>query len=142
MGKTSAVKHRISLIDETPFTERSRPIAARDLNDARKHIQDLLDSDIIHPSNSPYASAIVLVRKKNGSLRLSVDFRKLNKRIIKDAYSLPRIDDSFARLSGARWFSVMDLKDVVTPYTHISEASRYIILYTIILTFDGICTIS
>ena len=110
VGKTSAVKHRILLIDDTPFKERSRPIAARDLDDARKHIQDLLDSDIIHPSNSPYASAIVLVRKKNGSLRLTVDFRKLNKRTIKDAYSLPRIDDSFAKLSGARWFSVMDLK--------------------------------
>ena len=110
VGHTSAVRHKINLVDDTPFRERSRPIAARDVMDARKHIQELLDADIIQPSNSPFASPIVLVRKKSGALRLTVDYRKLNKKTIKDAYCLPRIDEAFGRLSGAKWFSVMDLK--------------------------------
>ena len=52
----------------------------------------------------------LFVRKKDGSLRLTVDYRKLNRRTIKDAYAVPRIDDAFSRLSGAKWFSLMDLK--------------------------------
>ena len=110
VGTASQVRHRISLNDYTPFMERSRPIAYRDLEDARNHIQDILDAGIIHETNSQYASPIVLVRKKDGSLRLTVDYRKLNRRTIKYAYALPRIDDAFSRLSGAKWFSVMDLK--------------------------------
>ena len=51
-------------------------------------------------SSSQYASPIVLVRKKDGSLRLTVDYRKLNKRTIKDVYALPRINDAFSRISG------------------------------------------
>ena len=110
VGRTSMVRHKINLVDDTPFKERSRPIASRDLTDAREHIRALLDAGIIRESSSPYASPIVLVRKKNGSLRLTVDYRKLNQKTIKDAYALPRIDDAFSCLSGAKWFSVMDLK--------------------------------
>ena len=110
VGKTSMVRHKINLVDDTPFKERSRPISSRDLTDAREHIRALLDAGIIRESSSPYASPIVLVRKKNGSLRLTVDYRKLNQKTIKDAYALPRIDDAFSCLSGAKWFSVMDLK--------------------------------
>ena len=110
VGKTSMVRHKINLVDDTPFKERSRPISSRDLTDAREHIRALLDAGIIRESSSLYASPIVLVRKKNGSLRLTVDYRKLNQKTIKDAYALPRIDDAFSCLSGAKWFSVMDLK--------------------------------
>ena len=67
-------------------------------------------ADIIQPSNSPFASPIVLVRKKSGALWLTVDYPKLNKKTVKDAYCLPRIDKAFGRLYGVKWFSVMDLK--------------------------------
>ena len=70
VGKTSMVKQKINMVDDTPFKERSRPISSRDLTDARDHIRALLDAGIIRESSSPYASPIVLVRKKNGSLRL------------------------------------------------------------------------
>ena len=63
------VRHNINLVDDTPFKERSRPIASRDLTDAREHIRALLDAGIIRESSSPYASPIVLVRKKNGLTR-------------------------------------------------------------------------
>ena len=102
VGSTAMVRHIINLMDDAPFKKRSRPIAS--------HIRALLDAWIIRESSSPYASPIVLVRKKNGSLRLTVHYRKLNQKTIKDAYALPRIDDAFSCLSGAKWFSVMDLK--------------------------------
>ena len=64
----------------------------------------------IRRSQSPWASAVVLVRKKDGSLRFCIDLRKLNERTIKDAYSLPRIEDSLDTLNGAILFSSIDLK--------------------------------
>ncbi|KAL2099655.1 hypothetical protein ACEWY4_004049 [Coilia grayii] len=69
----------------------------------------LLEADIIRESCSPYASPIVLVRKKDGSPRLCVDYRQLNSRTRKDAFPLPRIEETLDALSGACWFSTLDL---------------------------------
>jgi hypothetical protein len=110
IGRTDSVEHKISLTDDTPFRERSRPIPPKDLEDARRHIAKLLEANIIRESKSPYASPICLVRKKNGDVRLTVDYRRLNRRTVKDAYALPRIEDAFSKLSGCKWYSVMDLK--------------------------------
>lgn len=109
-GHTTAVKHHIRLLDETPFKERSRPIHPCDREAVKQHLRELLDSGIIRESESPFASPIVVVRKKNGAIRLCVDYRKLNTRTIKDAYALPNIEETFTALNGAKWFSVMDLK--------------------------------
>ncbi|PIK38608.1 Septin-8-A [Apostichopus japonicus] len=68
------------------------------------------DGDIIRPSCSPFASPVVLVRKKDGTLRFCIDYRKLNAKTIKDAYALPRIEESLDALAGAKWFSSLDLK--------------------------------
>ena len=70
----------------------------------------MLDLGAIRPSNSPWASAIVLVRKKDGRLRFCIDLRKLNNRTVKDAYSLPRIESILDSLGGAQIFSTLDLK--------------------------------
>nr|XP_020453624.1 uncharacterized protein LOC109958967 [Monopterus albus] len=109
-GHTTKVKHRIRLNDETPFKQRPRPIHPHDMEAVRRHLQDLLDSGIIRESESPFASPIVVVRKKDGSVRLCVDFRKLNLQTIKDAYALPKLEETFSALAGSKWFSVLDLK--------------------------------
>ena len=73
-------------------------------------VQQMLTSGVIRPSNSPWASPVVMVKKKDGSLCFCVDFRQLNAATIKDAHPLPRIDNFLDALHGARWFTTLDLK--------------------------------
>ncbi|KAL6459833.1 hypothetical protein MHYP_G00315920 [Metynnis hypsauchen] len=109
-GRTDKVRHRIKLSDETPFKLRARPIHPQDIEAVRRHIQELLDAGVIRESESPFASPIVVVRKKNGQVRLCIDYRRLNLQTIKDAYNLPKLEDTFSALVGSQWFSVLDLK--------------------------------
>lgn len=75
----------------------------------RKHLQELLDSGVIQESESLFASPIVVVRKKDGSVRLCIDFRKLNLQTIKDAYALPKLEEAFSALAGSKWFELPEL---------------------------------
>lgn len=109
-GHTTAVRHRIRLSDPSPFKQRPRPIHPSDYEAVRLHLKELCDANIIRESESPFASPIVVVKKKNGAIRLCVDYRKLNNQTIKDAYALPNIEEAFSALTGSKWFSVMDLK--------------------------------
>ena len=68
-----------------------------------------MDSQVVSESSSPYSSPIVVVTKKDGTIRLCVDYRQLNAKTRKDAYPLPRIEESLDALSGAKWFSNLDL---------------------------------
>ena len=74
------------------------------------HLKEMLDSGAIRESESPYSSNVVIVRKKDGSLRFCIDFRKLNSRTIRDSYNLPRIDDTIETLIGATYFTKLDLR--------------------------------
>ena len=109
-GKTDRVKHQIKLSDETPFKHRTRPIHPHDVEAVRKHLQELLQAGVIRESESPFSSPIVVVRKKNGEVRLCIDYRKLNLQTVKDAYALPNMEEAFSSLTGSKWFSVLDLK--------------------------------
>ena len=110
MGRTNLVKHYIKLTDPVPFKEAYRRIPPQMYDEVKTHLQEMLDLGAIRPSNSPWASAIVLVRKKDGRLRFCIDLRKLNNRTVKDAYSLPRIESILDSLGGAQIFSTLDLK--------------------------------
>ena len=110
MGRTNLVKHHIKLTDPVPFKEAYRRIPPQMYDEVKTHLQEMLDLGAIRPSNSPWASAIVLVRKKDGGLRFCIDLRKLNNRTVKDAYSLPRIESILDSLGGAQIFSTLDLK--------------------------------
>ena len=110
LGKIALIKHKIRLTDQTPFKERYRHIPPYMYDNVRAHIREMLDIGAIHKSHSPWASAVVLVWKKDGGLRFCIDLRKLNEQTVKDAYSLPRIDETLDRLQGSQWFSSLDLK--------------------------------
>ena len=91
VGHATDVTHKIELSDEHPFAQRYRKIPPAMIKEVREHINLLLKTGIIRKSKSPWASNVVLVRKKDNTLRLCVDFRQLNKKTKKDAYALPRI---------------------------------------------------
>ena len=110
LGKTSLVKHTIKITNPNPFKERYRRIPPHQFEEVRKHLKEMEDRGAIRRSNSPWASPVVLVKKKDGSLRFCIDLRKLNARTIKDAYSLPRIEESLDCLNGATIFTSLDLK--------------------------------
>lgn len=70
----------------------------------------LLKADVIEESYSPWAVPVVLVRKRDGTWRFCLDYRKLNSVTIKDSHPLPRVDDALDALSGSDWFSTIDLQ--------------------------------
>ena len=80
------------------------------IEEVRQHIDGLLAARVIRPSKSPYSSNVVLVRKKNGRLRLCVDYRQLNDITVKDSFALLRLEEIFYCLHGARFFTTMDMK--------------------------------
>jgi hypothetical protein len=79
------------------------------LKEAKRQVQESLEKCWIEPSASPYRSPILFVQKKDGTLRMVVNYRALNKQTIKNRYPLPRIDDLFDQLAGAQIFSSLDL---------------------------------
>jgi len=109
IGQCNLFKHRIELNNPTPFKERHRRIPPGMVEEVRAHLEQLLTGGIIRKSKSPFASNIVLVRKKSGKLRMCVDYRLLNNRTIKDAYALPRVEEIFDCLHG-KYFSTIDMK--------------------------------
>ena len=109
LGCTNLISHDIPLVDDAPVRQRYRRIPPSEYEAVKEPINQLLSTQVIRESSSPYASPIVLVRKKDGSLRMCVDYRQLNSKTRKDAFPLPRIDESLDALSGACWFSTLDL---------------------------------
>ena len=93
IGYNASVEHYIELMDDTPFKQRYRRIPPSMLDEVRDHIQQQLAAGVIRKSYSPFSSNVVLVRKKNGQLRICIDYRQLNNRTKKDNYALPRIDE-------------------------------------------------
>ena len=75
----------------------------------KEELKKMEAQGIIEPSNSPWASPVVLVKKKDGTIRFCIDYRKLNEVTLKDAYPLPRIEDNLDALQGAKWFTTLDL---------------------------------
>ncbi len=110
LGKTHEVKHTIDTGDVPAIKQAPRRTSSVADKAIRAHIDDLWKDGLIRSSTSPWSSPIVLAKKKDGTLRFCVDYRKLNAVTKKDAYPLPRIDDCLDTLKGAQWFSTLDLR--------------------------------
>lgn len=108
MGRTSIIKHQI-VTDSQPIRQGCRRVPLHKQNEIKTHVQDMLDHGVIQPSCSPWAAPVVLVLKKDGSTRFCIDYRKLNTVTKKDAYPLPRIDQTLDALANANLFSSIDL---------------------------------
>ncbi|GFU25503.1 hypothetical protein TNCV_3621031 [Trichonephila clavipes] len=110
IGHTTVTQHRIDTADHPPIKQHPRRLPFAKQEEVGTLLREMQENDIIEPSSSPWASPIVLVRKKDGSTRFCVDYRKLNDVTKKDSYPLPRIDDTLDTFSGHKWFSTLDLK--------------------------------
>jgi hypothetical protein len=94
----------------TPIAKRSYRMAATELVELKKQLSELEQKGYIRPSSSPWGAPVLFVKKKDGSMRLCIDYRALNEVTIKNKYPLPRIDDLFDQLKGVKHFSKIDLR--------------------------------
>lgn len=108
VGYIKNLKMDIKLTDEIPVAKAYNAVPRALYDEVKNHIQDLLKKGFIRKSTSPYASPVVCVRKRDGSLRLCIDYRGLNKKTIPDRHPIPRIQEILDGLGGNMWFSVLD----------------------------------
>ena len=125
IGCTDAAEHVIELLDTEPFKECFRRIAPTLVEEVRAHLQEMLDGGTIRPSQSPWCNAVVLVRKKDGGLGFCIDFRRLNSQTKKDAYPLPRMQETMESMVGTRFFSTMDLKSGFWQVKMAKDSQQY-----------------
>ena len=110
LGNCDLVKHEIKLTDNIPVKESPRRIPPALFQEVREHLQEMIDAGAIRSSQSPYSSNAVIVRKKDGTIRFCVDFRKLNSKTITDAYPIPKVEETLHLLAGSKYFTKLDLR--------------------------------
>ena len=127
MGHTNATKHKIVLKDPDtpPFKERFHRIPPPQLDEVREHLKLMLDAGVIWPSNSLWCNAVVLVRKKDGSLHFCIDFRKLKSLTVKDSHPLPHICETLESLTGAAHYSTFDMNSGFWQVPMDEESKQY-----------------
>ncbi|KAJ9566947.1 hypothetical protein OSB04_002913 [Centaurea solstitialis] len=105
------VEFHIDLVPgAAPIAKSPYRLAPSEMQELSNQLQELLDKGFIRPSSSPWGAPVLFVKKKDGSFRMCIDYRELNKLTIKNRYPLPRIDDLFDQLQGAAYFSKIDLR--------------------------------
>jgi hypothetical protein len=106
------IDHKIDIVPGTDFapSRHTYRLSQPELAELRKQLEKLIEEGWIRPSLSPYGAPVLFAKKKDGSLRLCVDYRALNKITVKNKYSLPLISEVFDRLHGAKYFTSIDLQ--------------------------------
>jgi len=127
--RVSTGEMRFRLIESTKTVQR-RPnrFSPSERELVRAKIKELIEYKVIRPSNSPFASPALLVKKKNGSTRLCVDYRELNKNTVADKFPLPLILDQIARLRGAKYFTSLDMASEYYQISIHPESSNILLL--------------
>lgn len=115
----------IHLTDDVPFYSHPRRLSHSEKNQVNAMVEDLLNSGVIRHSESPYASPIVLVKKKNGQSRLCIDYRGLNKKTVRDNYPMPIAEDCLEYLSKKNMFTLLDLKSGFHQVKMAENSRRY-----------------
>ena len=108
VGLANGLNLEIQVHNKTPVQKNYISVPRPLYTEVKSYIEDLLNREFITPSKSSWSSPVVCVRKKDGSLRLCVDYRGLNSKTIKDRHPLPRIQETLDNLGGKQWFSVLD----------------------------------
>ena len=108
-GHTDAVEHSIDTGTTTPIRCAPRRMSPQKIKKEETCVAEMLTGGQIEPCDSPWSAPVVLVTKKDGGTRFCVDYHRLNLATVKDAYPLPRIDDTLDMLAGKKWFSTLDL---------------------------------
>ncbi|GJT88401.1 reverse transcriptase domain-containing protein [Tanacetum coccineum] len=111
LSPTRQVKFQIDLVPSAaPVARAPYRLASSELHELSTQLQELYDKGFIRPSSSPWGASVLFVKKKNGSFRMCIDYRELNKLTVKNRYPLPRIDDLFDQLQGLRVYSKIYLR--------------------------------
>ncbi|GBM32083.1 Transposon Ty3-I Gag-Pol polyprotein [Araneus ventricosus] len=110
VDRCNFTQHRINPGNHPSIKQYPRRLPLAKKEKAERLVKEMVGNEIIEELSGPWASPIVLVKKKDGSTRFCVDYRKLDKITIKDSYPLPRMDDTLDALNGSQWFSTLDLK--------------------------------
>jgi hypothetical protein len=110
LGRYEGVEHTIDVGSNRPVKQKPYRVSHKERQAIQEQVNKMLKDGMIRPSKSPWSSPIVLVKKKDGSLRFCVDYRKLNSATVKDSYPLPRIDSSLDSLGGSEYFSSIDMR--------------------------------
>ena len=109
LGFCNKIKHTIPTTSDRPVYLPHHTIPPQLLGEVHKCLDTWLRQGIIRPSQSPYASQVVIVQKKSGEVRLCMDYRKLNSITVRDTFPLPRIDEALQAVHSSNWFSSFDL---------------------------------
>lgn len=131
--KTANVELDIVLTDDEPIFHKPRRLPFTERGIVDEQVDEWLKNGIVEPCSSPYASQVVVVRKKDGKSRVCIDYRRLNRKLIKDNYPLPLIDDILDCLQNAKIFITIDLKNGFF-HVPVNEKSRK---YTSFITHNG-----
>ena len=110
-GRCTLIKHHIRTGDHPTVKQRAYRAAPGKRTEIERQVAELLADGVVEESCSPWASPVVLVRKKGGQWRFCIDYRRLNAVTIKDSHPLPRVDDSLDALAGSAWFSTLDFSN-------------------------------
>ena len=127
MSYTNVTEHKIVLKDPDtpPFKEWFHRIPPPQLDEVREHLKLMLDAGVVRPSNSPWCNAVVLVRKKNGSLHFCINFRRLDALTVKDSHPLPHICETLESLAGAAHYSTFNLNSGFWQVPMDEESKQY-----------------
>ena len=108
-GCTTLLEHDIKLTTDTPVRVKQYPLPFNMMEAAKDEVRDMINLDIVEPSESPYCSPVLIVKKKDNTNRFCIDFRTLNKITVFDAEPMPNMEEIFTKIAGHKYISKLDL---------------------------------